>query len=34
MKKLETFVIEKFPWFIIAFSVFWIALVVYGLMNQ
>jgi hypothetical protein len=34
MQKLETFLIEKFPAIICLFAASWIALVVYGLVNQ
>lgn len=34
MKKLDEALIEHFPFLILAFSVFWIGLIAYGLLNQ
>jgi len=34
MEKIEKILIEKFPAIICLFGIFWIGLVVYGLLNQ
>lgn len=33
LKKLDNFLMEKFPHIILAFTFFWLALVAYGLLN-
>lgn len=34
LKKLDKLLIEKFPHIILAFSVFWLGLIAYGLLNS
>ncbi|KKM87044.1 hypothetical protein LCGC14_1272930 [marine sediment metagenome] len=34
LKKLDTLLVEKFPHIIMGFTVFWLALVAYGLYNN
>ena len=33
LKKLDTLLVEKFPYIILAFVIFWLSLVAYGLFN-
>ena len=34
MEKFEDMIVVNFPYIIIAFAVFWISLIAYGLLNQ